>query len=187
MTQKIRQAMSEKDSHYKLAGLVEMDEAYFGGPKNGNRGRGTKKTKALIELSLTREGKPKFTKVQIVNELSQEIIHDTLKQYVKEKSTIQTDAYRIYAKVHQNGYARKSLLSKNLKASDLLKWVHVFISNAKSSINGTFHGLEEKHLQRYLDEFCYRFNRRFWEPQLFNRLLNACISTESITYTELMQ
>ncbi len=41
-----------------------------------------------------------------------------------------------------------------------LKWLHVVISNAKTFINGTFHGLSERHLQRYLDEFCYRFNRR---------------------------
>ena len=69
----------------------------------------------------------------------------------------------------------------------MMKWVHVIINNAKAYINGTFHGLEEKHLQKYLDEFCYRFNRRFWEGQLFDRLLNACLMTNSVSYAELMK
>lgn len=43
---------------------------------------------------------------------------------------------------------------------DHLKWVHITISNTKSFIAGTFHGLNSKHLQSYLNEFCYRFNRR---------------------------
>ena len=40
------------------------------------------------------------------------------------------------------------------------KWLHIIVSNAKTFVSGTFHGLGEKHLQSYLDEYCYRFNRR---------------------------
>jgi len=60
------------------------------------------------------------------------------------------------------------------------------ISNAKAFIGGTFHGLAPKHLQAYLNEFCFRANRRQFEGQLFNRLLTACISTSTITYLELI-
>jgi hypothetical protein len=56
-----------------------------------------------------------------------------------------------------------------------LKWLHVITGDAKTYILGTYHGLEDKFLQAYLDEFCYRFNRRFSAKQLFGRLLNACI------------
>jgi transposase-like protein len=188
MTQKIRSAMAAKDAFYQLAGLVEVDEAYFGGPNpNGKRGRGTGKAKALVEISLTRTGKPKYAKIQIVNSFQQKTVQETLEQYVVQGSTLQTDGYRIYARVHQQGFARKALISKSLTASDLQKWIHIIIGNAKAFIQGTYHGLDEKHLQSYLDEFCYRFNRRFWEPQLFNRLLNACLISKSVTYAELMQ
>ncbi len=188
MAQKIREAMVQKDANYKLAGLVEMDETYFGGPKKSDkRGRGTSKAKALVEISLTRAGKPKYAKIQVVNQLNQEIIQEKLKEFIELGSTIQTDGFRIYSKVYLQGYGRKALISKNLKPSDMMKWVHVIISNAKAYINGTFHGLEEKHLQKYLDEFCYRFNRRFWEGQLFDRLLNACLMTNSVSYAELMK
>jgi len=66
-----------------------------------------------------------------------------------------------------------------------LKWLHMAISNAKAFIDGTFHGLGPKHLQRYLDEFCYRFNRRFFHKQIFGRILSSCLATGPLTYAEL--
>jgi len=75
------------------------------------------------------------------------------------------------------------LLNQKQKKNSV--WVHTFISNAKAFIAGTFHRLDKKHLQAYLDEFCYRFNRRKWRSQLFNRLLQACISGPITTYAGL--
>jgi hypothetical protein len=63
--------------------------------------------------------------------------------------------------------------------------VHALIANAKGNLRGVRHGVRPKHLSRYLAEFCYRFNRRFWESQMFNRILNACIITSTITFAEL--
>ncbi|MBF0345536.1 MAG: transposase [Nitrospirae bacterium] len=74
---------------------------------------------------------------------------------------------------------------KGKKAHTVLKWVHILASNAKSFLEGTYHGTAKKHLQRYLDEFCYRLNRRRWEGQLFDRLVTACVSSSGITWTEL--
>jgi hypothetical protein len=56
-----------------------------------------------------------------------------------------------------------------------LSWVHVAIGNLKTFLLGTFHGVSGKHLQEYLDEFSYRFNRRFVEKKIPNRLLNLAI------------
>jgi len=55
----------------------------------------------------------------------------------------------------------------------------------RRSSRGTFHGLDEKHIQRYLDEFCYRFNRRYREAELFDRLLTAGVAAPPLTYDEL--
>ncbi len=46
-------------------------------------------------------------------------------------------------------------------------------------------GVSAKHLPRYLAEFCYRFNRGFWEPQMFNRMLHACFNSDTINFAEL--
>jgi hypothetical protein len=55
-----------------------------------------------------------------------------------------------------------------------LPWVHVAMANLKRFILGTFHGTSLVYIQEYLNEFCYRFNRRFWENQIPLRLLTLC-------------
>jgi hypothetical protein len=52
-----------------------------------------------------------------------------------------------------------------------MKWLHSIIGNAKAFINGTYHGVNTKHLQMYLSEFCYRFNRRSFHGEAFDRLV----------------
>jgi len=55
----------------------------------------------------------------------------------------------------------------------------------KSFIRGTYHGVSHKHLQSYLSEFCYRFNRRFFEKQMVNHILSAFLNTQQLTFAEL--
>jgi hypothetical protein len=68
------------------------------------------------------------------------------------------------------------------KAGEWLPWVHVAIGNLKAFLLGTYHGVSSKYLQEYLIEFCYRFNRRTWEPEIPMRLrlLNACLTHTQI-------
>lgn len=70
-------------------------------------------------------------------------------------------------------------------AAKVLPWAHPLIANIKSNIRGAYHGVSSKHLMRYLSEFCYRFNWRFWEPQMFDRLLSTCVNTSKIKFAEL--
>ena len=60
------------------------------------------------------------------------------------------------------------------KVDDWLPKVHTAIADLKRFLLGTFHGVSSPKLQKYLDEFVYRYIRRFWEPQLRHRLLTAC-------------
>ncbi|MBO1005041.1 transposase [Pseudogracilibacillus auburnensis] len=69
---------------------------------------------------------------------------------------------------------------------DHLHWLHTFISNAKAFIGDTFHEFDSKHLQAYLDEFCYRFNRRKFKGEWFSHLLSLCATTKTITHSELV-
>lgn len=73
----------------------------------------------------------------------------------------------------------------NPDAVKVLPWVHTVIANVKGNIRGIYDGGSPKHLSRYLSEFCYRFNRRFWEPQMLDRILTACVNITTITYAEL--
>lgn len=102
---------------------------------------------------------------------------------------IRTDGWRSYGRaakgMDMSHY--KVILRDPKAAGKLLPWVHRVISNAKAVIRGTHRGVSEKHLQAYLSEICYRFNRRFWEKELFDRLVKACVSTETITHNHLVR
>jgi hypothetical protein len=71
------------------------------------------------------------------------------------------------------------------EAPKVLPWVHTLIANIEGNIRGIHHGVSPKHLPCLLAEFCYRFNRCFWEPQMFNRILHACLNSATITFSEL--
>lgn len=161
MLQKIRRAMRDRDSKYKLAGIVEMDDSFFGSPKEGGdkRGRGSSKTSVIVEASTKGEGIG-YAKMTVVNPVDSATIQDLVKTDVKENQIIKTDDFRAYNIVVKSGHKHLRELVKGKKAHEVLTWTHILISNAKSFILGTFHGIGKKHLQAYLDEFCYRFNRR---------------------------
>ena len=183
---KIRKAMVQRDSNYKLANIVELDDAFFGAPgSNGKRGRGSSKSKVIVGISLTDDGKPQFAKMKVVDALDGDTVKEMVKENIESGSIIKSDDYTSYKALKDSDYKHSPEAVKNVDATEILHWVHIVISNAKAFINGTYHGLGCKHLQKYLDEYCYRFNRRFWENQLFDRLLSACSISKTLTYSEL--
>jgi len=96
---RIRKAMSERDSRYQLSGIVELDDTYFGkSSKGAKRGRGTSKTKVVIAVSKTTDGKPLYVKMQVIPNLKSTTIGKFAKTNIFEQSTIQTDAYYSYRK-----------------------------------------------------------------------------------------
>lgn len=123
--------------------------------------------------------------MEVVNDLKKETIAEFVHSNIKSGSTISSDAYRSYLDLQKQGYKLEVKAFNPKEDSEHLKWLHTIVSNAKAFIIGTFHGLDKKHLQRYLDEFCYRFNRRFFESELFNRIVNNCITSQKIKFTEL--
>jgi len=183
---RIRKAMKDRDSNYLLAGVVELDDTYFGAPDEGaKRGRGTSKAKVMVGLSLDDKGHPQFLKMRVVNDLKKETIAEFAHLNVAGGSTISSDAFRSYQNLPEQGYRLHAKVFLPKEDEKHLKWLHTIVSNAKAFIAGTFHGLDQKHLQRYLDEFCYRFNRRFFLDELFNRIIYSCITSQKLRYTEL--
>ena len=173
---KIRRAMAERDANYQLAGFVEMDDAYFGAPRPDTDGRGTTKPKVVIALSTDSQGNPLYARMQVVDAISINEISRIVQGCIEKGSSVLTDGHSSYRKPLKENYIHKSQNYYEAKSNSFLKWLHVLVGNAKAFILGTYHGLDNKYLQAYLDEFCYRFNRRFDLKQSFGRLLNACIS-----------
>jgi transposase-like protein len=181
---RIRHAMSERDNHYMLAGIVELDDTYFGKPKKGDkRGRGTGKIKVLAALSKDKAGKPQFAKMQVVPNLKGRTVANFTQHSIFEGSVVQSDAYYSYRKPLAEKYMHQYEIFDT--DSKILHWLHIVIGNAKAFVLGTFHGLGEKHMQSYLDEFCYRFNRRSLHGEIFSRLLCAVAYSSTLRFADL--
>jgi transposase-like protein len=181
---RIRNAMAERDSRYMLKGIVELDDTYLGkAKKGGKRGRGTTKSKVVVAVSTDEDGKPQYVKMQVVTDLKGKTIVKFAKSSIAEGATVQTDAYHSYRKPLSEKYLHEYRVFD--ADSDMLKWLHIIVSNAKAFVAGTFHGLGKKHLQSYLDEYCYRFNRRGMGSGIFDRLLFAVTQSAPLRLGEL--
>jgi transposase-like protein len=175
MLAKLQRAMAERDALYQLAGVVEVDEAFFGGRRaGGKRGRGSEnKQKVLVAVSVDGDDQPQKVKFAVLEALDRQALSEALSQRVEPGATVVTDGYVGYSALQAQGYDHAAF--KMQKPSDnqaYLPWVHIVISNAKRFILGTHHSV--RHLQRYLAEFAWRFNRRF--TNLFERLLISSLA-----------
>jgi len=165
-----------------------MDEAYFTGPDNDpempkKRGRGTNKSKVIVAVSLTEDGKPLYARMQVVDNFKAATIETFARAHIENGAKIITDGFKAYKsqKVTRSYFVEYDMLPAADEGSKL-KWLHTVVSNAKAFVLGTFHGLKADDLQLYLDEFCYRFNRRNIPHLMFDKLIDSAINTPSVAY-----
>ena len=183
MLRKIRKAMAHRDSIYRLGNIIEFDDTYVGGKRAGKRGRGADGKRPVLVAVETREKGAGFVAMKAVDTVSKDTVREFLSRHLKERQTVRTDALPALNAVDETQQHEKKVTPPE-KASEWLPLVHIMIGNMKKFVNGTFHGVSSNYLQEYLDEFCYRFNRRFWEPELPLRLLNACLAHAPIKLAE---
>ncbi len=192
MLQQIRKAMGNKEDE-SFSTIVEMDETYVGGkPRKENnhdkdddnnakgkpnkRGRGTKKTPVVGVVDRTE--KKVHAKVALPNKEGKKLtgkqLLDVLKQVCKEShTTVITDEFSGY-----NSFDKESNLI-HLKVDHKVMFamgdihtngVESFWAVLKRGVYGIYHQVSPKYLQRYVDEFCFRYNHREIDPS-FDRLI----------------
>ncbi|MEE8436052.1 MAG: IS1595 family transposase [bacterium] len=178
-------AVAQRDSGYTLSGFIEMDDAFFGGAAKGRRGRGAANKTPVLVMVESKGEHAGFIAMQTIESMERQKVETLVEKHIAPAQEIRTDGFKSFAGLTGMGHRHDGNPVPAKKASEDLPWVHTAISNAKRFLLGTYHGVSHKHLQRYLDEFCYRFNRRSWEKQITLRLLTACIFANPITYAEL--
>ncbi len=176
---KIREAMSRRDNEViRLSTLIQMDEAFFGGPK--------RKTQVLvmIEEEKGRAGNLVMKKIfgqkvpsepGIRKEIEAHVDNETQQHFISDCAWAHTTPRKMGHTIQFHKSTPKSAVTD-------LGWLHIAVSLAKAFILGTYHGVSKKHLQRYLDEFCYRFNRRFKEISIHESLIRACVYAPPVNY-----
>ena len=193
MVHKLREAMGKRDDEYVLAGCIELDEGYFSTEmsqeekdKPLKRGRGSqKKSKVLVMAESEMVEFPKtgqkprrvgYLKMKVIDDLKKETINAAVQQLASGANQIDTDHSTSYVELKDFVPRHNSQVIPKEKVGEALPWVHIAISNAKRQLINTFHDIKPEFLQNYLDEFCYKFNRRYLGEALFGRLLVACVS-----------
>jgi len=175
LLRKLRIAMGHRDTLYRLAELVEVDDAYLGGKRPGKPGRAPAEGKTPILVACeTREGRPGFVAIETISAVTKEQIVDFARRRLDPAAIARSDAFSSMTGLGVQ-VTHIPRITPPEQVDGWLPWVHIVISNLKRFLIGTYHGAVRPHrLQEYIDEFCYRFNRRFWEPQIPNRLLGLC-------------
>lgn len=187
MLHRIRSALSDPEGKYKLAGLVEIDEAYFGGKAHGKRGRGSEK-KSIVEIAVeNRDNYAGRAKMKVVDDASSNSLTPLVEEEVRKDSKVETDGWRGYNDLSLKGYNHeKKVISLSKTPSKVLPWVHTIIGNLKNWIRGIFSRVSRKHLQLYLDEYCYRLNRRWREKYMFGYMVRRCVQSKPLYYKRLV-
>ncbi len=187
---KIRRAMV-RPGRDRLSGTVEVDETYLGGLEEGVRGRQTER-KSLIAIAAQEDGAGiGRIRMQRIPDASANSLMSFLAETVEPGSTIHTDGWSGYEATARQGYAHRVTILKGKKesASELLPRVHRIASLLKRWILGTHQGaISHDHLEFYLDEFTFRFNRRRSRNRgkLFYRLVQQAVVVDPVPYKALV-
>jgi transposase-like protein len=180
---KFRRAMV-RPGRDRLTGIVEVDESYVGGEEEGTHGRETYK-KAIVAIAVEIREPKGFGRIRIkhVADVSSASLTPFVCQAVHPGSTLHTDGWNGYNDLAKHGYGRKvTVLSASADpAHVLMPGVHRVAALLKRWLLGTYQGaVSNEHLNYYLDEFTFRFNRRRSRSRglLFYRLLEQAVQTD---------
>ena len=189
MLQRFRVAMVRAD-RTRLAGEVEVDEAYVGGVKHGG-GRGRSTTKCIVVIAVEVRQPKGFGRVRMrhVPDVSAASLLPFVCEAVAPGTRVLTDGWGGYNGLSKHGYQREKIVVSSLgdPAHVSLPGVHRVASLLKRWILGTHQGaVTANHLQSYLEEFTFRFNRRTSRSRglVFRRLLEQAVVTGPTTESD---
>ncbi len=190
MMHKIRAVMGLRDDTYQLTDAIELDEGFFETvdrerekDEPNKRGRGSQKQTIVLVMVESEQNpenknkhkpdkKVKYLKMKVIENLSSETINKEIETEVSKGTEVVTDDYRSYKKISDTIEHTAHKVNK-ANVNKILPWVHTAISNAKRLLLDVHHRIDNDFLQNYLNEFCYKFNRRYFGPQTMERLLVA--------------
>lgn len=172
MGHEIRKYMGEVDGDFPLDGHVEMDEAYIGGVNHGRGAKNARENKTIV-FGMIERGGDLITEVMHPTPTTQKVLDQVL-TYVRRGATVTTDESQLYKQLVGEGYAHTAIQHR---AKEYVRGIHHtnsiegFWAMLKRSIRGTHIHVSRQHLDKYLQEFEFRFNLRSCPEMMFPRLM----------------
>ena len=187
---KLRRAMVCRERSF-LTGVVEVDETYIGGVSTGIRGRGATHKSIVAIAAEVRGRKTGRIRMEVVPDVSSISLHDFILHNIAKGTEIRSDAWAGYNGLNELGYAHvSSPISTNQNpAHVIMPHVHRVASQLDRWWLGIHQGaIMAEHLDYYLDEFTFRFNRRASRSRglLFYRLMEQAVQTSPVPRNDIV-
>jgi transposase-like protein len=186
---KLRRAMV-RPGRDRLTGTIEVDEAYIGGERPGKRGRGAA-GKALVLIAAQINGKHiGRIRLRRVKDASAASLEPAVQEAIEPGSVVRTDEWNGYNNLHRLGYSHEIVRKEANVGNNMLPRCNRVASLLKRWLLGTHQGaVSHEHLEYYLDEFTFRFNRRTsrYRGKLFYRLIEQAVAIEPFPYSTLVK
>jgi transposase-like protein len=179
---KLLQVMKERDDTKPLSGFIQLDDAYWGAERRGGkRGRGAPaKTPFVAAVQTNEQGHPIAMRLTRLQGFTKQQLEGWAQRHLRSGSVVVSDGLSCFGAIQAVGCDHTAIVTGGGPASVTLEaftWVNTMIGNVKNAIHGTYHAVSERHLPRYLAEFCYRFNRRFNLEDMIARLGYVAVRT----------
>lgn len=203
MMPKIRKAMGDRDSLYQLEELVELDDDFVKSFKDkdennvrGNKaGRGTQNNSNILVMCRVDSGKEnskkkkdtafRYVKMQLTPNQKAKGFEKIVEQNIHSEACLMSNGFRSFNQLSSKVKSHLQLTVNPKLGGKVLPWVHTTISNLKRQLLGVHSGVKRSYLQNYLDEFCYKTNRRYFGFKLFDRVMLAAVTYSPQNYTTL--
>lgn len=183
---KLRCAMV-RPGRARLSGTVEVDETYIGGKKSGKRGRGAAGKALVVIAAEVRDSRIGRIRLRRVADASDNSLTSAVKESVEPGSEVRTDGWAGYRGLTSTGYKHTVVREEANVGDSLLPYAHRVASLLKRWLLGTHQGaVQPTHLDYYLDEFTFRFNRRMSRSRgmLFYRLVQQAVAITPVKYKD---
>jgi transposase-like protein len=188
MLHKIRSVMANPQ-RTKLSGVVEVDETCIGAVDEGASGR-QHGDKSLVVIAAQENGRGiGRVRLSVISEASAKNLLGFIEGNIEPASTVHTDGWGGYAQVGKHGYKHKVSIIKE-EGPQVMPRIHLVASLLKRWLLGTHQGaVSREHLQAYLEEFCFRFNRRSSRSRgkLFFRIMEQAVRREPLSYAKIIK
>lgn len=180
---KVREAM-KSSGNYPIDGVVHIDEFVVGGKEEGKIGRSydSKKKKIVCAVELTEEGKVKRMYSMKIDNYSAKELEAIFKTHISPEASVTTDLWKGYRPLMKK---YKITQIESAGGSNFIA-LHTMIHQVKSWIRTTYSWVSDTHINRYLDEFCYRINRSQTKGTIFNNIITRMVKADKIYQSKLI-
>ena len=185
---KLRRAMV-RPGRDRLGGTVEVDEVYVGGERPGKRGRGAAGKALVVVVAQADGGRIGRIRLARVANASQPVLTTVVSKLVEPGAQVLTDAWDGYGRLKESGYDHQVVRATALVGENLLPRANRVASLLQRWLLGTHQGaVAHSHLDYYLDEFVFRFNRRHSRSRglLFYRLIQQALAIGPVRCSKLV-